>query len=56
MVRSAAGLMLRLEQQQAALAAGQDVDPDLLIRLNSEPGELLRSCAGARSGLLTAAA
>ena len=36
MVRSAAGLMLRLEQQQAALAAGQDVDPDLLIRLNSE--------------------
>src|SRR5688572_5957470 len=27
MVRSAAALMLRLEQQQAALAAGHEVDP-----------------------------
>jgi hypothetical protein len=39
MVRSAAGLMLRLEQQQAAMAAGHDVNPDLLIRLNSEGQE-----------------
>jgi hypothetical protein len=35
-VRSAAALILRLEQQQAALARGDEVDPDLLIRLNSE--------------------
>jgi len=36
LVRSAASLMLRLEQQQAAMAKGEVVDPDLLIRLNSE--------------------
>src|SRR4051812_34905270 len=43
MVRSAAALMLRLEQQQAALAAGQEVDPDLLIRLNSEARRALEA-------------
>ena len=35
-VRSAAALLLRLEQLQAAMARGQEVDADLLIRLNSE--------------------
>src|SRR3954454_14908104 len=43
MVRSAAALMLRLEQQQAALAAGQEADPDLLIRLNSEARRALEA-------------
>jgi hypothetical protein len=33
MVRTAAALTLKSEQMQAALAAGQDVDSDALIRL-----------------------
>jgi hypothetical protein len=36
MVRSAAGLMLRLEAAQEAQARGEYVSPHLLIRLNSE--------------------
>jgi hypothetical protein len=42
LVRQAAALTLKAEQLQAALAAGADVDPDVLIRL---AGESRRSLA-----------
>jgi hypothetical protein len=43
MVRTAAALTLKSEQMQAALAAGDDVDSDALIRL---AGTTRRSLAG----------
>ena len=52
MVRSAAALVLRLEQLQEDLAAGENVNPDLLVRLNSEGRRtltVLRRAKGVRT-------
>ncbi len=43
LVRSAASLTMRAEQMQAALARGDDVDADELVRVSSEARRALES-------------
>jgi len=52
MVRSAAALIMRQEQLQEALTAGENVNPDTLVRLNSEARRtlaVLRRAKGLRA-------
>ena len=41
MVHSAAALLVRLEQTQEALVAGEDVDTDRMVRLSSKARRVL---------------
>ena len=41
MVHSAAALLVRLEQTQEALVAGEDIDTDRMVRLSSKARRVL---------------
>lgn len=49
LIQQIAAMQLRIEQMQAAIVEGRDVDPDQIIRLSSEHRRLLTTLRGKAS-------